>query len=173
MMAALPEPAIAFHGLVFRALNPIWAKSPLSGEGARRHGGRFNPKGTPALYTAMSPVGAMDEANQAGRPFEPITLVSYKASLSAILDATDGDHLAALRIDIAWLSDPGWRLAMLDRGQAPSQELALRLIGSGYEGMIVPSMAPGAAPGARNLVLWHWEGRLQVIDTEGRLAGKA
>lgn len=173
MMAALPEPSIAFHGYLYRALNPVWAKSPLSGEGARRHGGRFNPKDIPALYTALSPVGAMDEANQAGRPFEPITLVSYEARLAAVLDGTDTDHRTALGIDPTDLTDPGWRITMLEGGIAPSQALALRLIGLGYQGMIVPSMAPGADPGARNLVLWHWEGALTVIDSEGRLSDKA
>jgi RES domain-containing protein len=39
-------------GLVYRAHNPRWAFEPTSGEGARMHGGRFNPKGRAALYTS-------------------------------------------------------------------------------------------------------------------------
>lgn len=34
---------------------------PLSGEGARRYGGRWNPKGLPALYLSDSPALAMLE----------------------------------------------------------------------------------------------------------------
>ncbi len=37
--------------------------------------------------------------------------------------------------------------------------------------MIVPSFARGVKPGARNLVLWQWDGALTVIDSEGRLNG--
>ena len=40
-----------FQGILYRALNPMRAREPLSGEGARLYGGRFNPRGTPALYT--------------------------------------------------------------------------------------------------------------------------
>ena len=43
---------VRFRGRVYRAHNPHWAHSPLSGEGAARHGGRYNRKGTPALYTS-------------------------------------------------------------------------------------------------------------------------
>ena len=31
-----------FRGTVYRAHNPQWSWTPLSGEGASRHGGRFN-----------------------------------------------------------------------------------------------------------------------------------
>ena len=86
MRAALPDGR--FVGTIYRALNPLWMRQPLSGEGARRHGGRFNARGTPALYTALTPEGAMAEANQAGRPFEPVTLVAYEADLGPVLDAT-------------------------------------------------------------------------------------
>ena len=55
-----------YRGLLYRALNPIRAREPLSGEGARLHGGRFNPKGILALYTAMSVMNAIREANQIG-----------------------------------------------------------------------------------------------------------
>ena len=35
------------RGVVYRAHNPQWSWTPLSGEGARRHGGRFNRRGVP------------------------------------------------------------------------------------------------------------------------------
>ena len=39
-----------FRGTVYRAHNPQWAWTPLSGEGTRRHGERFNKRGVPALW---------------------------------------------------------------------------------------------------------------------------
>lgn len=81
-----------YQGLLYRALIPIRAREPLSGEGARLHGGRFNPKGIPALYTALSVIAAIREANQIGT-LKPTTLVSYEADITPIFDATDADAL--------------------------------------------------------------------------------
>ncbi len=89
-----------YTGTLYRALNPIWARTPLSGEGAARFGGRFNPKGTPALYTSLLPETAMREANQVGA-FQPITLVAYHAEVTRIFDATDPDALNNLGVTSA------------------------------------------------------------------------
>lgn len=72
-------PAQPFAGLVYRAHNPRWAYAPTSGEGAARHGGRFNPRDVPALYAALDPKTAWMEAQQ-GMPFkaQPLTLVGYR-----------------------------------------------------------------------------------------------
>ena len=51
-----------YQGPLYRALNPVYARQPLSGRGARLYGGRFNPKGVPALYTAFDPATALREA---------------------------------------------------------------------------------------------------------------
>ena len=53
-----------YDGPLYRALNPVYARMPLSGRGAELYGGRFNPKGTAALYTALDPAGALREANR-------------------------------------------------------------------------------------------------------------
>ena len=74
-------PTEHFVGLLYRALNPIYARDPLSGRGAEIYGGRFNPKGTPALYASLSPVTALREANQVGA-LQPTTLVAYEAEFA-------------------------------------------------------------------------------------------
>lgn len=67
-------------GKLYRTLNPIYAREPLSGRGAELYGGRFNPKGLPALYTSLSVMTALPEANQVGN-LQPTTLVSYDAEV--------------------------------------------------------------------------------------------
>lgn len=167
MRAALPDRR--FTGTVLRALNPLWMKEPFSGEGARRHGGQFNPKGMPAIYTALTPEGAMAEANQAGLPFEPVTLVAYETDIAPVLDTTDAAQAAEGGITPEILAADDWRLQMRVKGASESQRLAERLAAEGWAGMITPSFARGVVPGARNLVLWHWQGALRVIDSDDLL----
>ncbi|WP_438382504.1 RES domain-containing protein [Asaia sp. BMEF1] len=51
-----------FSGRVFRAHNPCWSFTPLSGDGAAHRGGRFNPVGTHAFYTSLRIKSAQLEA---------------------------------------------------------------------------------------------------------------
>ena len=161
-----------YHGLLYRALNPLYAREPLSGEGARRHGGRFNPKGMPALYTAQSVMTAIREANQIGT-LQPTTLVAYEADIGPIFDASDLAALATQGLEPADLAADDWRVRMLSEGKAPTQRLAERLKASGFAGMQVRSFARGATGADLNLVLWVWgrdmPAKLRVVDAAGRL----
>ena len=55
-----------YEGLLYRALNAVYAHDPLSGAGAEKYGGRINRVGRPALYTSLDPDTALREANQVG-----------------------------------------------------------------------------------------------------------
>ncbi len=155
---------------VYRALNPRWAREPLSGEGARLHGGRFNPKGMPALYTSLDVLTAVHEANQAGS-LQPTVLVSYEADVEPILDGLSPEALAPFGATPATLADPAWRQRLLKGSEPPTQTLARRLASESWAGLRVPSYAPGAQ--GANLVLWRWgperPARLTLVDDEGRL----
>ena len=161
-----------YQGLLYRALNPIRAREPLSGEGARLHGGRFNPKGIPALYTALSVMTAIREANQIGT-LQPTTLVSYEADITPVFDASDADALGAYDLTPADLVAEDWRLQMRALGKTPTQILAEKLIADGYAGLRVPSFAKGSTGEDLNMVLWVWgntlPAKLVLIDDEGRL----
>jgi RES domain-containing protein len=164
---------IRYRGKLYRALNPVYAREPLSGRGAELHGGRFNPKGMPALYASLSIMTALREANRAGS-LQPTTLVSYEAEIETIFDCRDETALAAETMDPAGLADASWRDQMKNQGEARTQAFSRRLKATGYSGMLVRSFAPGASADDLNLVLWTWAGsgpsRLVLIDDEKRLS---
>jgi len=164
--------AISYRGKLYRALNPIYAREPLSGRGAELFGGRFNPKGVPALYSSLSAMTALREANQVGN-LQPTTLVSYDAEIERAFDCRDEAALSLEGMDAAALSDATWRDQMNTSGEARTQAFARRLIAAGYDALLVRSFAPGATNTDLNLVLWKWgtaSTRIVLIDDESRLA---
>ena len=163
-----------FRGLVYRAHNPQWSWQPLSGDGARHHGGRFNRRGIPALYTSLTQLTAIREAEPLGRSMQPLTLCAYEVDAEPVFDAMDQARRAAVGVNDLELLCPNWEAEML-KGKVPSsQALADRLIALGYAGMRVQSFAAGAGPDDVNLVLWNWgtvgPSRVMLIDDERRLS---
>lgn len=162
-----------YEGKLYRALNPIYARQPLSGRGAELYGGRFNPKGMPALYTSLSVLTALREANQVGS-LQPTTLVSYEAYIERVFDTRDEVALQALGMDAETITAASWRDEMKEKGEARTQNFARRLVSDGYHGLLVRSFAPAARRDDLNLVLWRWSDtlpfRLALIDDEGRLS---
>lgn len=163
---------IRYEGKLYRALNPIYAREPLSGRGAELYGGRFNPKGVPALYASLSVMTALREANQAGN-LQPTTVVSYDAEIDAVFDTRDEAALSHEGMDAGALSDPTWRDQMKTAGEARTQVFAQRLIAAGHNGLLVKSFAAGATGEDLNLVLWKWgataPSQIKLIDDENRL----
>ena len=161
-----------FRGVVYRAHNHQWSWTPLSGEGARRHGGRFNQRGIPALYTSLTPMTAIREAH--GRSMQPITLCTYEVDAEPVFDTRDNSQRVALKVSDSELACPAWEAEMLEGRVPASQALADRLIEAGYVGMLVRSFAAGTGVDEFNLVLWSWgnhrPSRVTLIDDEGRLS---
>lgn len=161
-----------YSGPLYRALNPVYAREPLSGRGAELYGGRFNAKGTAALYTALTPATALREANQVGS-LQPTILVSYAADLGPIFDTCDVGVLEQYNMTAVKLADPAWRTRMLDGQAVPTQDFARDLIADGFAGLLIRSFAKGATAADFNIVLWHWTGdgcSLDVVDDEDRLS---
>lgn len=94
-----------YSGKLYRALNPVYAREPMSGRGAELYGGRFNPKGVPALYASTSVLTALREANQVG-DLQPTILVCYRAEIETVFNTTDIAALDAAGFDEAALADP-------------------------------------------------------------------
>jgi len=164
---------LRFQGTCWRAHNPSWAFTPLSGDGAALHGGRFNAKGVKALYLSLDFSTAILEANQGfAHKIDPCTLCTYEVDCEDIADLRDsaGRNLHAVapaEMQCAWL-------AIAESGAVPpSWEIGRRLMEEGYAGILVPSFANRAPADAYNLVLWNWGSelphRVLVFDPSGKL----
>ena len=162
-----------FRGTVYRAHNPQWAWTPLSGEGARRYGGRFNKRGVPVLYCSLSQMAAIREATPLGRPMQPLTLCAYEVDADPVFDFGDPCQLRESGFRETNLACPTWEADMLGGRVAASQRLAESLVEAGYAGMLVRSFAVGASEDDVNLVMWSWGDvypmRMTVIDEQDRL----
>ncbi|MCY4431008.1 MAG: RES domain-containing protein [Rhodospirillales bacterium] len=166
-----------FRGLVYRAHNPQWSWTPLSGEGARRYGGRFNRRGMPALYTSLAPLTAIREAQPLGRHMQPLTLCAYEVDAEPVFDTLDEQCRQALGVSECDLACSTWESEMLTGAVPASQALADRLLGAGYVGMRVRSFAAASCADDLNLVMWTWGAALPhlvvLIDDDGRLGPAA
>ncbi|WP_024299926.1 RES family NAD+ phosphorylase [Methylomicrobium lacus] len=162
-----------FTGLVYRAHHPRWAFTPLSGEGAKKYGGRFNRPGSEALYTSLDLTTAWMEAQQ-GFPFkpQPMTMVAYQVNCADIADLQDLAVQQSLDYDSTDLGC-AWEDLALQNREPPTWRLADRLQAQGIAGILVRSFAPGCTDDSRNLVLWQWSNAephaIQIIDDQNRL----
>jgi RES domain-containing protein len=116
---------LKFQGLAYRAHDPRWSFKPLSGEGAALHGGRFNPKGTPALYLSLDPMTAIKEAAQGfAHKFEPYVLCTYEIDCEDVIDLRDEEERRAAGVGIDVLACP-W-FAEAAAGREPASWLLAR-----------------------------------------------
>lgn len=162
---------------LWRMLHPLRQRAPVSGEGARLYGGRWNGKGREALYLATDPATAVAEYYQ-GLP-KPGMLVPYRLEADAIADLTDSRGGPADPQIAAAMADAWKRIALLDGQIPPGWAIAQDLIAAGAQGARVPS---AQNKGGSNLVLWRWRGdgaaegrtgdgaRLTVLDPDRALA---
>jgi RES domain-containing protein len=133
-------PPVAFEGNVVRHIAPGYL--PLSGEGARIHGGRWNPPDSFAtLYTALSRETMIDELDRAARrqgltvaDLLPRVEVRYRVSLQRLLDLRDADSLVRVGLVPDDVTSDDWT-ACQGVGEAAHR--------AGFEGILAPSAAAG------------------------------
>lgn len=162
-----------FQGVCYRAHDPKWAWAPLSGEGAAIRGGRFNPKGVPALYLASTVEGMFAEMGHGfARRFEPLTVCAYDLDMEDMTDLRTEEARAETGVALADMAC-AWLLDIAEGRRPKSWDVAQRLVDTGAAGALVPSFANAARPDHFNAVLWKWGGgpphRVTVFDPSGRL----
>jgi RES domain-containing protein len=163
---------VIFSGFAYRTHDLKWAFDPLSGEGAAIHGGRFNPKGEPALYLASTLEGAVLEASHGfAYRFEPLTICTYEIATIELADLTDEAVLSSLDINADDLASP-WLLERSE-GRRPRSWSVHDKLAKTWSGILVPSFARNARPEFRNIVLWRWNTagaeRVSIFDPNSRL----
>ncbi|MGH9109003.1 MAG: RES family NAD+ phosphorylase [Acidimicrobiales bacterium] len=129
-------PLAPFAGQGWRHLGPRY--DPLSGEGARIHGGRFNPPGSfPVLYLCQSRPCAVAELRRLGERqaigvegLLPRMLYRYEINLDRVLDLTDDAVRAQVGLGLQALTGPDW---------STCQELGSTLHALGTQGVSSPS----------------------------------
>ncbi|CAN5771327.1 hypothetical protein BH20ACT23_BH20ACT23_26940 [soil metagenome] len=102
--AIVALPAASYEGSGYRQQAPDF--DPLSGEGARRQGGRFNPPDDfPVLYLCSTRACAVAEFNRAGNRLAigpggllPRHLYRYDLRLDQIVDLTRSENLDQLGV---------------------------------------------------------------------------
>ena len=88
----MPEAAPVAPVILWRAYVPRWSHQPLSGEGAARFGGRWNPVGVPTIYAARELSTAWAEYNQ-GFVQHPALIAQLELTGARLSDLTDPEVL--------------------------------------------------------------------------------
>ncbi len=142
--------AVAFTDTVFRSCTPRYANETdiLTGEGSKRHGGRWNPAGIAMVYASLSPETAMAETlayfRHYGIPLQqamPRTFVAIAASLQAVLDLRQGWVRQRLHVAQKQILTVDWRGEMRAGREPITQTIGRAALEAGLEGLIVPSAA--------------------------------
>lgn len=154
--------------ILWRAYVPRWAHMPLSGEGAARFGGRWNPVGAPAIYAAFELSTAWAEYNQ-GFVQHPALIARLELSGAKLADLIDPETMTRLGLSDD-IHQTEWR-DLVDRGIEPATyALRRELMLQGYDGVIFPSFM---SPGGTCIALWRWNAdgapKLEIIDPDQRM----
>lgn len=158
--------------ICYRVNTPRWARQPTSGAGAAKVGGRFNRKGTPALYLALDQITALREYQQDEPIMPPGTLAAYHVVLDQVADFRDG--YVAGEWEPLWEDwNCTWRnLHLLHGITPPSWDIGDGLLEQRIPGLLFPSTRH---VGGVNLVVFtdpldaSGQRQVTVHDPQGRL----
>lgn len=154
----------------YRVIVPAHARTPLSGMGAARQGGRFNRPGQEALYLSLDEATALAEYRQDNPWLRPGTICTFFVSGLKVADLSagyDAERWPPLWADFA----VDWRAEWFGKQtEPPTWYMADDVVAEGLDGILFPSQAH---PGGTNLVIYRSSGRpssqLRVYDPEGAL----
>lgn len=172
-LAAHPDWLKPWTGCFFRfqTLQFPSAADILSGEGASRRGGRWNPPGLRALYGSTTDAAALEEAKANDRYYGLVTktprlVVAIDANVPRMLDLTVPTVRRRLGITLAELAAEDWRKLLQGGQESLSQALGRAAAACGASGLLVRS---AAVRKANNVVIFPpvaAQGRLTIVEGE-------
>jgi RES domain-containing protein len=152
----------SWAGEAFRATALAFAtrRDLASGDGARKHGGRWNPKGGfRTFYGALSAEAALMELLEGRRrkglpdiQALPVALAGFHVSLQQVLDITDGVVRRQLGVSLRRMITEPWEQLQRGGREALTQAIGRLAQATGLEGLLVPSAV--ARTKHRNLVVF-------------------
>lgn len=143
-------------GECFRAHDPTWSWTPLSGAGAALKGRRFNWMGLETLYLSLSFNTVFREVSGGfAHRLTPYVLCRYDVDCEDIADLRSDADRASLGVALSEL-DCAWGDDLIAGREPASWGVVRRLRAGGTAGILVPSFANGATEDDQNLVLWRW-----------------
>ena len=135
--------------VVFRCSEPTYATKDdlLTGEGSRKHGGRWNPPSSFAtVYAAFSDAIALAETKAHFLYYGldptdalPRMIVAVDVRLARVLDLTDGTVRKTLGVSATRMRGNDWRKLNRRGTESLSQAIGRAGYESGLEGLIVPA----------------------------------
>ena len=153
----------------FQTLDFPAPENVLGGQGARQHGGRWNPPGISALYGSTADHTALEESKANDRYYgietkSPRLLVAVEARLAGVIDLTSSPIRRALGIILEEMAAEDWRKLLQAGKESTSQALGRAAAATGASGLLVRS---AAIPRGINVVVFpgaHQSDRLTMVE---------
>lgn len=152
----------------------------LSGEGARRRGGRWNPPGQAALYGSLTDTVALEECKANDRYYGvetkgPRLLIAIEAVLTGLVDLTSSTVRRTLGLTLQELAHEDWRMLQHAGKESSSQALGRAAAACGASGLLARSTA---LHGTTNLAVFpkaRQHDRLRIVGEKelGKLGIKS
>lgn len=143
-----PEWFTLWTGTLFRfhTVDFPTARDVLSGDGARRRGGRWNAPGLATIYGSTTDTTALEECKANDRYYgvetkSPRLLVAIEAQLTRVLDLTHPDLRRAMDLTLTELAAEDWRKLLAAKQESFTQALGRAVAGAGGSGLVARSAA--------------------------------
>jgi RES domain-containing protein len=141
-----PEFFCAWSGTLFRfqTVDFPTPKDVLSGDGAQRHGGRWNLPGLPTVYGSTTDTTALEECKANDRYYGvetkcPRLLVAIEARLTRMLDLTSPATRRWMHVTLTELGAEDWRKMLAAGKESFTHAIGRAVAASGGSGLLARS----------------------------------